>query len=353
MCGIVAMFSARGRSRPTPCSGRRSGSPPRSGRAADVGLRRAGRAGPCATEHHRSGDRRSADRQRGRPAADRRQRRVLRLRAHPRASSKRQGHAFAPDPTARSRCISMRISAPPALHALRGEFAFAIWDERDGQLFAARDRFGIKPLYYADARWHGLSGVRGQGAVRGRRARCAGTARRSSTTPSSSRIRPDRTLFDGIYQVPPGHYLLADRRAASALIRYWDWDYPAGRRRPADRRPTRVGRALPSTSLEEAVRLRLRADVPVGCYLSGGIDSCAVLGFAARHRARAAPRLHALVRPRRLRRGAHRPRDGGARRRRVLPDPDPRRPTWPITSPTRSITPRRRASTRTASPSTC
>ena len=53
--------------------------------------------------------------------------------------------------TARSRCTCSRIRAPGRVHALRGEFAYAIWDERDDVLFAARDRFGIKPLYYTRA----------------------------------------------------------------------------------------------------------------------------------------------------------------------------------------------------------
>jgi asparagine synthase (glutamine-hydrolysing) len=55
-----------------------------------------------------------------------------------------------------------------SVHDLRGEFAYAIWDERDQVLFAARDRFGIKPLYYYGLRWHVLPGVRGEG-VRGAR----------------------------------------------------------------------------------------------------------------------------------------------------------------------------------------
>jgi asparagine synthase (glutamine-hydrolysing) len=91
-----------------------------------------------------------------------------------------------------------------------------------------------------------------------------------------------RTLFEGIFQVPPGHYLLATDKHIE-VNRYWDFNDP-----------TRNSAILPRSdadyaaefrgNLEEAVRLRLRADVPVGCYLSGGLDSCAVLGLAARYR---------------------------------------------------------------------
>ena len=92
----------------------------------------------------------------------------------------------------------------------------------------------------------------------------------------------DRTLFDGIYQVPPGHFLLATGGQVR-LIRYWDFDYPAADEdRPVG--PDAEYAERFRHALDEAVRLRLRADVPVGCYLSGGIDSCAVLGLAAAHR---------------------------------------------------------------------
>jgi asparagine synthase (glutamine-hydrolysing) len=92
----------------------------------------------------------------------------------------------------------------------------------------------------------------------------------------------DRTLFDGILQVPPGHFLIASGGNIQ-LIRYWDFDYPAANQSlPAgiDQEYAEQFRHV----LDQAVQLRLRADVSVGCYLSGGIDSCAVLGLAAMHR---------------------------------------------------------------------
>jgi asparagine synthase (glutamine-hydrolysing) len=92
----------------------------------------------------------------------------------------------------------------------------------------------------------------------------------------------DRTLFEGVHQVPPGHYLIA-AAGQVRLVRYSDFDYPTTDRaqsvRPDAEHVEEFRRAL-----DEAVRLRLRADVPVGCYLSGGLDSCAVLGLAATHR---------------------------------------------------------------------
>src|SRR5262249_45847834 len=91
-----------------------------------------------------------------------------------------------------------------------------------------------------------------------------------------------RTLFEGVFQVPPGHYLLATEKHFQ-LVSYWDFNYP----RVAEQTPQRSDVEYVDEFrhvLEEAVRVRLRADVPVACYLSGGLDSCAVLGLAAMHR---------------------------------------------------------------------
>jgi asparagine synthase (glutamine-hydrolysing) len=167
------------------------------------------------------------------------------------------------------------------LSQLRGEFAFALWDSPNDTLFAARDRFGIKPLYYAT---HGgtlylASEIKAllAAGVPARWDRAAFyQASHFLGTPA------DGTLFKGIHPVPPGHYLLASSGHVR-LIRYWDFDYPPA----ADARPAGTDAEYAErfrAALDEAVRLRLRADVPVGCYLSGGLDSCSVLGLAARHR---------------------------------------------------------------------
>ncbi len=165
------------------------------------------------------------------------------------------------------------------LHRLRGEFAFALWDERDGLLFAGRDRFGIKPLYYAlhDDACHVASEVKALAEL--------GVPLRWDRETVFDLHRglmhpPSRSAFDGIYQVPPGSYLISDG-ASARILPYWDWDYPTADRTVWDRNPHEWVKRLEGV-LEEAVRLRLRADVPVACYLSGGLDSCAVLGLASR-----------------------------------------------------------------------
>jgi asparagine synthase (glutamine-hydrolysing) len=166
------------------------------------------------------------------------------------------------------------------LHRLRGEFAFVLWDEANQTLFAARDRFGIKPLYYAHR--DGVLAL----ASEAKALFAAGLPARwnpAGFVQATSLLVPeqDSSLFDGVEQVPPGHYMLATASGVR-IVRYWDFDYPhadAG----APRSDAEYAEAF-RDQLDEAVRIRLRADVPVGCYLSGGIDSCAVLGLAARHR---------------------------------------------------------------------
>jgi asparagine synthase (glutamine-hydrolysing) len=162
---------------------------------------------------------------------------------------------------------------------LRGEFAFVIWDEHRGRLLAYRDRFGIKPLFYSvfGDTLYLASEVKAL-FVAGVPARWD---RESVYQHLFVSMDQDRTLFGGVSQVPPGHYLVADA-AGLRVVRYWDLDYPCGSARSRDLTEAEHVEEL-RAALDEAVRVRLRADVPVGCLLSGGIDSSAVLGIAMQH----------------------------------------------------------------------
>jgi asparagine synthase (glutamine-hydrolysing) len=162
------------------------------------------------------------------------------------------------------------------LQQLRGEFALAIWDEPNGMLFAARDRFGIKPLYFAE--------VKGTLFVASEVKALAAAGVRLSWDYDSvaqnlfSSLVGSRTLYRGVHQIPPGHYLMA-KNGSIRLNQYWDLNYP--------RSSDSAGSSSDSERIEqlryhvrEAVRLRMRSDVPVGCLLSGGLDSSAALGIA-------------------------------------------------------------------------
>jgi asparagine synthase (glutamine-hydrolysing) len=165
------------------------------------------------------------------------------------------------------------------LHHLRGEFAFVLWDETRRRLVAARDRFGIKPLFYA---WHNdalylASEVKALFAA-GVPARWDSESVYHAVSFGKYRTR---TLYDGVFELPPGHFLLATEKHFQ-VNQYWDFNYP----KAEDAGPKRSDADYAAEfrhEFEEAVRIRLRADVPVGVYLSGGLDSCSVLGLAAKH----------------------------------------------------------------------
>lgn len=139
-----------------------------------------------------------------------------------------------------------------SVHSLRGEFAYAVWDERDGMLFAARDRFGIKPLYYAmhEGTFYLASEVKALREL-GVPLRWDGATLYDLHFVSHA---PDRSFFAGIYQLPPGNYLLTDGEQVR-VVPYWDWDFPqAGEQTP--RRDPREWVERIEHAFEEAVRLR-------------------------------------------------------------------------------------------------
>lgn len=170
------------------------------------------------------------------------------------------------------------------LEQLRGEFAFIIWDETNQTLFAARDRFGIKPLFYARVAgtFYFASEVKALFAA----GVPAAWDRESMFQNLFLSVNQDRSLFSGVRQVPPGHYLVASNRR-NRLVQYWDVGYPRAPSPGAQPNPGFEVECIEQTRelLDEAVRLRMRADVPVGCYVSGGVDSSSVLGIAAQHAA--------------------------------------------------------------------
>ena len=163
------------------------------------------------------------------------------------------------------------------MRELRGEFAVIIADRRNNAMIAARDRFGIKPLFYAVQNGNVLfaSEIKALLAL-GVEARWD----RESVLQEAYLFRPhERTLFAGIRTVPPGHYAVAQDGEVH-VYPYWDLDFPSQSRLSEDTRSDEEIVAGFREVLDEAMRERLVADVEVASYLSGGIDSCAVLGLA-------------------------------------------------------------------------
>ncbi|MBS0612591.1 MAG: asparagine synthase (glutamine-hydrolyzing) [Proteobacteria bacterium] len=159
---------------------------------------------------------------------------------------------------------------------LRGMFAIAIWDTREHELFLLRDRFGVKPLYYvheSDGTLRFASEIKALVVAAGRPQLNLGALPDflANHAPSA-----DETLFSGVRRLPPGHFLVW-KAGRIEIKRYWDLAMGADVEGPSP------GSAAEQALVEEyrarfteAVRMRLMSDVPLGMFLSGGIDSAAI-----------------------------------------------------------------------------
>jgi asparagine synthase (glutamine-hydrolysing) len=165
---------------------------------------------------------------------------------------------------------------PACLDRFNGMFAFAIWDRRSRRLFLARDRFGIKPLYYALQNGRLVFASEIKALLR------AGIRRAVSPEAlveyfTFQNVLSDLTLFDGVRMLPAGHTLTATEDGLS-VERYWDLTPEPDESVGESEWAARVRGAF-----EEVVTRQLISDVPVGSYLSGGMDSGSIVSVASRH----------------------------------------------------------------------
>jgi asparagine synthase (glutamine-hydrolysing) len=158
---------------------------------------------------------------------------------------------------------------------LRGEFAFALYDSRNQALYLVRDRFGIKPLYFHMAESLLLFASEAKALFADRRVPRM-LDRASLATRLVGIALPGSTAFAGIKEVKPGSYVAATATGMSERP-YWSVKWSAPARREDGETLAREFRHL----FDEAVRVRRHGDYPVGVYLSGGIDSSAVLASMA------------------------------------------------------------------------
>lgn len=156
---------------------------------------------------------------------------------------------------------------PGCLEYLNGQFAFAIWDKRKREVFIARDRMGIRPLFYAfdSGRFYFASEIKSLFAAGVNREIDPGAIDEIFTFWCTV---PPRTAFKGVFELPPAHYILMKDGSGSPR-QYWDVIYPESPVATSFEDSMEELRAL----LIDSTRLRLRSDVPVGAYLSGGLDS--------------------------------------------------------------------------------
>ncbi len=199
--------------------------------------------------------------------------------AEVRPDLERAGHRYATRCDTETIVHAFEEYGPDCVTRFRGMFAFALWDAERKTLYAARDRFGIKPFYYF---WDG------------RLFAFASEIKALLEHPSISAefedsligeslgfgyLSGERTLFRNIRKLMPGHHLTLNLRSPEPQLRierYWDVPRPDENRQDSRCSTEQDWIAETRRRLEETVRMRLMSDVPLGMFLSGGIDSSAI-----------------------------------------------------------------------------
>lgn len=164
-----------------------------------------------------------------------------------------------------------RVYGAEMFQHFNGQWAIALWDAARRRLLLARDRVGVRPLFYlrTPQRLAFASEVKALARLAG--VRLALDPQALAQIFSTWSALPPATPFQGIACVPPGHVVTVEEGQLTSR-RYWDWSFPADLAAFPDRPVADLAEEVRAT-LIDAVRLRLRADVPVGAYLSGGLDS--------------------------------------------------------------------------------
>ena len=167
---------------------------------------------------------------------------------------------------------------PASVERLNGMFAFAILDRRTGELFLARDRYGIKPLYttWVDGSLLFASEIKAFLAHPSFRVELSLPHLLEYFT--FQNIFTNGTLFSGVHLLRPGSWMRVARDQPPETVQYWDFDFSADPH-PDARESVQELRRL----FDQAVQRQLMSDVPVGSYLSGGMDSGGITAIAARH----------------------------------------------------------------------
>jgi asparagine synthase (glutamine-hydrolysing) len=171
-----------------------------------------------------------------------------------------------------------RLWGEKCLDKLNGMFAFAIWDDVEKTLFAARDRVGLKPFHYAAVGDSFIFASEVKAIL------ASGLIKADLDPQGLDQFLsflwpvPPHTMFRGVYQLLPGHFLVW-KNGSITTTKYWDLDFSVEERGGSEREwSNRV-----AATLERVTKLEMVADVPLGAFLSGGIDSTAIVAFMSRH----------------------------------------------------------------------
>lgn len=166
------------------------------------------------------------------------------------------------------------------LRRLNGDFAIAVWDRDRRELFLARDRFGVRPLFLAEYGGDVCFASEAKALLRHPAARRELDAVGIADTFTLWSTLPDHSAFAGIRELPPAHYALLGPDGTLRQTRWWELEFAP---EPEPRPEAEILEELEAL-LVDATHIRLRADVPVAAYLSGGLDSSAVAAIASRER---------------------------------------------------------------------
>ena len=168
---------------------------------------------------------------------------------------------------------------PSAVERFNGMFGLAVWDRRKQELFLARDRYGIKPLYYTEAGPRFVFGSEIKAILRHDAVSARVSAPHLLEYFTFQNLFTDGTLFEGIKLLKPGHHLTVSAGGGPLRpVKYWDFDFsePNGGSESAEEYAEELDRLF-----RQAVKRQLVSDVPVGAHLSGGMDSGSITAVAA------------------------------------------------------------------------
>jgi asparagine synthase (glutamine-hydrolysing) len=195
-----------------------------------------------------------------------------------RADLEGRGHSFRTNTDTEVVLAAYERWGAEAVERFNGMFAFAIWDKRARQLFLARDRFGVKPLYYADLPGAFVFGSEVKALLEHPDLEPRLSLPHLLEYLTFQNIFTDGTLFERVRMLPPGHHLtLAEGDSAARPRRYWEFSFVEAEDGYADQEYAEELDRL----FRAAVHRQLVSDVPVGAHLSGGTDSGSITALAA------------------------------------------------------------------------
>ena len=188
---------------------------------------------------------------------------------------KKRGHRFKTRSDTETIIHAYEEWGENCVEKLRGMFAFAIWDEKQKKLLLARDRIGIKPLYYYINNQKLTFGSEIKAILQDHTVKKEINLKALSDYLSLLYVPTPKTMFKGIYKLPPGHILICSQMGLK-IKEYWDISFAQVKCKSQEQWADELFQLLTN-----AVKMRLISEVPLGAFLSGGVDSSSVVAIMA------------------------------------------------------------------------